>query len=98
MQKMVFIDGKITKSSVSDFLLRVDPLALKLIPHIRGLIFGEASKRLLLKIIIKKNAGKSMRLITKYQFLCLSLEMIKTTFGFTLREWKDPRMDFVKGR
>lgn len=38
-----------------------------------------------------------MRLITKYQFLCLSLEMIKTTFGFTLREWKDPRMDFVKG-
>ena len=29
-------------------------LALKLIPHIRGLIFGEASKRLLLKIIIKK--------------------------------------------
>lgn len=26
MQKMVFIDGKITKSSVSDFLLRVDPL------------------------------------------------------------------------
>ena len=73
-------------------------LALKLIRHIRGLIFGEASKRLLLKIIIKKNAGKSMRLITKYQFLCLSLEMIKTTFGFTLREWKDPRMDFVKGR
>lgn len=73
-------------------------LALKLIPHIRGLIFGEASKRLLLKIIIKKNAGKSMRLITKYQFLCLSLEMIKTTFGFTSREWKDPRMDFVKGR
>lgn len=49
-------------------------------------------------MIIKKNAGKSMRLITKYQFLCLSLEMIKTTFGFTLREWKDPRMDFVKGR
>ena len=29
-------------------------LALKLIRHIRGLIFGEASKRLLLKIIIKK--------------------------------------------
>lgn len=26
MQKMVFIDGKITKSSVSDFLLRVDSL------------------------------------------------------------------------
>lgn len=26
MQKMVFIDGKITKSSVSDFLLGVDPL------------------------------------------------------------------------
>ena len=26
MQKTVFIDGKITKSSVSDFLLRVDPL------------------------------------------------------------------------
>lgn len=73
-------------------------LALKLISHIRGLIFGEASRRLLFKMIIKKNAGKSMRLITKYQFLSLSLEMIKTTFGFTLREWKDPRVDFVKGR